>query len=155
MQPIAGGQTVHVWIDKKTMFEIQQLDHLVIRARDIEMMVQFYCDVVGCAVDKRNEDLGLVHLRAGHSMIDLISVDGKLGLMGGKAPEGEGHNLDHLCLRIEPFDLTSLLAHLQTHGVQASPLYHNYGAEGYGPSLYIKDPEGNMIEFKGPPDPQQ
>ncbi|MEW6128840.1 MAG: VOC family protein [Acidobacteriota bacterium] len=136
------------------MFEIQQLDHLVIRVRNLETMVQFYCEVVGCSMDKRNEDLGLAHLRAGKSMIDLISVDGKLGLAGGKAPENEGHNLDHLCLRIEPFDLASLLAHLQKHRVEASALYHNYGAEGYGPSLYIRDPEGNTIEFKGAPDPQ-
>jgi catechol 2,3-dioxygenase-like lactoylglutathione lyase family enzyme len=131
------------------MISIKQLDHLVIRARDLEAMVRFYCEVVGCRLDKRVDELGLVHLRAGRSMIDLISVDGKLGLAGGAPPQAEAYNLDHLCLQIEPFNLDELLSHLQSHGVAASDLQHNYGAEGYGPSIYIKDPEGNTIEFKG------
>lgn len=134
------------------MISIKHLDHLVIRARDLEKLVRFYCEVVGCTLDKRVDELGLVHLRAGTSMIDLISVDGKLGLAGGAPPQAEAHNLDHLCLRIEPFNLDELLAHLQQHGVEASDLQHNYGAEGYGPSIYIKDPEGNTIEFKGAAD---
>jgi glyoxylase I family protein len=134
------------------MIQIKQLDHLVIRVRDLEAMVRFYCEVVGCALDKRIDELGLAHLRAGHSMIDLISVDGKLGQMGGMAPQLEGHNMDHLCLRIEPFNLQDLLSHLEKYGVEASDLQHNYGAEGYGPSIYIKDLEGNLIEFKGAPD---
>jgi|ERR1044072_2092576 catechol 2,3-dioxygenase-like lactoylglutathione lyase family enzyme len=133
------------------MIPVKQLDHLVIRARDLDLMVRFYCEVVGCALDKRVDELGLVHLRAGRSMIDLISVDGKLGLMGGAPPQAEGHNLDHLCLKVEPFNLSEILSHLQNQGVDVSELQNNYGAEGYGPSIYIKDPEGNTIEFKGPP----
>jgi glyoxylase I family protein len=113
-------------------------------------MVAFYCDVVGCSLDKRVDELGLVHLRAGTSMIDLISVEGRLGLTGGAPPAAFGHNMDHLCLRVEDFHLESLVAHLQAYGVAASDVYQNYGAEGYGASIYIKDPEGNTIEFKGP-----
>jgi glyoxylase I family protein len=117
-------------------------------------MTGFYCNVVGCSLDKRVDELGLVHLRAGVSMIDLIAVDGKLGMVGGAPPAAEGHNLDHLCLRVEDFNVEEILAHLQEHGVEASDIYHNYGAEGFGVSLYIKDPEGNTIEFKGPADAQ-
>ena len=137
------------------MIRIKHIDHLVIRAKDLEEMIAFYCGVVGCTIDKRVDELGLVHLRTGKSMIDLISVDGKLGSMGGAPPDLEGRNLDHLCLRVENFTVEEILAHLQEQGVEASDIYNNYGAEGYGASLYIKDPEGNTIEFKGAPDTQE
>jgi catechol 2,3-dioxygenase-like lactoylglutathione lyase family enzyme len=132
------------------MLRIKHIDHLVIRAKDLEEMIGFYCDVVGCTIDKRVDELGLVHLRAGKSMIDLISVEGKLGLTGGAPPEVEKRNMDHLCLRLEDFRVEAILAHLAAHGIEASDVYNNYGAEGYGASIYIKDPEGNTIEFKGP-----
>jgi glyoxylase I family protein len=133
------------------MFGIKGIDHVVVRARDLELMVGFYREVLGCAVDKRREDLGLVHMRAGASLIDLISVDGELGRMGGAAPAAEGRNMDHLCLRVEPFDEGEIRRHLRAHGVEVSELYHNYGAEGDGPSLYLRDPEGNVVELKGAP----
>jgi len=132
------------------MIQIKHIDHLVIRARNLEEMISFYCNVVGCSLDKRVDELGLVHLRTGTSMIDLISVDGKLGVMGGAPPEIEGRNMDHLCLRVEDFSGEAILIHLESNGVAASEVYNNYGAEGYGASIYIKDPEGNTIEFKGP-----
>ncbi len=133
------------------MFSIRHIDHVVLRARDLERMVAFYRDVLGCAVDRRRDDLGLVHMRAGASLIDLISADGKLGRAGGAPPPGEGRNVDHLCLRIDPFDEAELRAHLSSHGVAAGDTASNYGADGEGPSVYIKDPEGNTIELKGPP----
>jgi glyoxylase I family protein len=132
------------------MIQIKHIDHLVIRALNLEEMISFYCNVVGCSLDKRVDELGLVHLRTGTSMIDLISVDGKLGMMGGAPPEIEGRNMDHLCLRVEDFSVETILAHLESNGVATSEVYNNYGAEGYGASIYIKDPEGNTIEFKGP-----
>lgn len=135
------------------MFQIQQIDHLVLRVQDLPRMLEFYRDVVGCSIEKRRDDLGLVHLRAGRSMIDFISVTGKLGQMGGAAPGAEGRNLDHLCLRVEPFDAEALRAHLQTHGVTTTEVSSNFGAEGDGPSFYFEDPEGNTIEFKGAPWP--
>ena len=134
------------------MFGITGIDHVVIRARDLERMAAFYCDVLGCSVELRRDELGLVHLRAGRSLIDLIAVDGQLGRRGGAAAGPQGRNLDHLCLRIEPFEINELNAHLEAHGIEASPLQHNYGAEGHGPSLYLEDPEGNLVELKGPAD---
>jgi glyoxylase I family protein len=131
------------------MIRIKQIDHVVIRAKDLEAMIGFYCVVVGCTIDKRVEELGLIHLRAGKSMIDMISIDGKLGLTGGAPPEVEGRNMDHLCLRVENFNAEEIRTHLQEHGVEASDIYNNYGAEGYSSSIYFKDPEGNTIEFKG------
>ena len=133
------------------MFGIKGIDHVVVRARDLGRMVGFYREVLGCAVDKRRDDLGLVHMRAGASLIDLIAVDGELGRQGGAAPAAEGRNMDHLCLRVEPFDEDEIRSHLGAHGVEVSELYHNYGAEGEGPSLYLSDPEGNVVELKGAP----
>lgn len=128
------------------------IDHVVIRCRDLASMTRFYCDVLGCVVDKRNDKLGLLHLRAGRSLIDLISVAGELGRVGGAAPGVEGRNLDHLCLRIEPFDEAALRERFAAQGVELSRLHENYGAEGMGPSVYLADPEGNTIELKGPAD---
>ena len=133
------------------MFRIRHIHQVVIRARALERMAAFYRDVLGCAVDRRRDDLGLVHMRAGASLIDLISLDGKLG-RGGGAPAAEGgRNVDHLCLRIDPFDEAGLRAHLASHGVAAGDTQSSYGADGEGPSVYIEDPEGNTVELKGPP----
>ncbi|MBN8481225.1 MAG: VOC family protein [Xanthomonadales bacterium] len=118
---------------------------------DLERSIAFYRTVVGCEVVRQRESLGLVHLRAGASMIDLVSVDGKLGSRGGAAAGKEARNVDHLCLRIEPFDEADLLAHLRRSGVvPLGGAEINFGAEGDGLSLYFPDPDGNVIEFKGP-----
>ena len=103
-------------------------------------------------MERRQDDLGLVQLRAGRCLIDLVAVDGRIGRAGGAAPGAEGHNMDHLCLRCEPFDRATILAHLQAHGVRIGEFGSRYGAQGEGPSQYLFDPEGNMVELKGPPD---
>lgn len=133
-------------------FQLQQIDHVVLRVRDVAAMQAFYCDVLGCTVERRQDEIGLLQLRAGHSLIDLVGVDGKLGSIGGAAPGTEGHNMDHLCLRVDGFDLGAMRAWLEAHGAQVGEYGSRYGAEGEGPSLYLHDPEGNMLELKGPPD---
>jgi len=129
------------------------LDHVVLRVSDLDRARAFYCDVLGCSFEKWQENLGLLQLRAGSSLIDLIPLDGPLGRMGGAGPGQEGRNLDHFCLRIEPFDEAPLRAHLAAHGVEVGEVVQRYGAEGMGPSLYITDPDGNVVELKGPPAP--
>lgn len=134
-------------------FTVQRIDHLVFRVLDLERSISFYSDVLGCDVVKRRDDLGLIHLRAGSSMIDLVSIDGRLGKSGGAAPGVGARNVDHLCLRIEPFDEQAILQHFALHNVQPTgPASHNFGAEGFGLSLYFHDPDGNLVELKGPPD---
>ncbi len=133
-------------------FTVQGIDHVVLRVVDVEGMIRFYQDVLGCAVERRKDDLGLIQLRAGSSLIDLVDVSGELGQKGGAAPGAGARNMDHLCLRIDPFDEAQIRAHLRAHGVEAGELATRYGAEGDGPSLYIEDPEGNTVELKGPPD---
>ena len=125
------------------------LDHIVLRCRDTENMLRFYCEALGCTVDRRVERLGLIHLRAGAALIDLVSVDGPLGRKGGAAPGTGGRNLDHFCLRVEGFDFESLQRHFARFGIALDKVHLNYGAEGDGPSVYVEDPEGNTIELKG------
>ncbi|MGB7192951.1 MAG: VOC family protein [Collimonas pratensis] len=133
------------------MIHIREIDHLVLRVIDLDQMLHFYCEVLGCSVERRQEAIGLVQLRAGNSLLDLVPVDGKLGSAGGAAPGKEGRNLDHFCFRVEPFDEAAIRSHLQAHQVAAGPLASRNGAEGEGPSIYVSDPEGNVVELKGPP----
>ncbi|ALN56905.1 glyoxalase/bleomycin resistance protein/dioxygenase [Lysobacter enzymogenes] len=133
-------------------FRLLQLDHVVLRVRDTAAMVAFYCEVLGCSVERRQDEIGLVQLRAGDSLIDLVDVEGKIGRLGGAAPGEQGRNMDHLCLRAEPFNRDAIAAHLAAHGARIGEFGSRYGAEGEGPSQYLYDPEGNMVELKGPPD---
>lgn len=133
------------------MIRIGGLDHVVLRANDMEAMVAFYRDVLGCAVERElSPDFGLVQLRAGRSLIDIVSVKGKIGRAGGAGPGKEGRNMDHFCVRVEDFDAQAIRAHLARFGVHAGPVEMRYGAEGNGPSIYVQDPEGNTVELKGP-----
>ena len=132
-------------------FRLRQLDHIVLRAIDPAALEDFYCRVLGCTVEKRQEAIGLVQLRAGASLIDLVGIDSKLGRLGGAAPGAEGHNVDHICLAVEGYDEAAIRAHLEAHGARVGESGSRYGAEGEGPSLYLYDPQGNMIELKGPP----
>lgn len=133
------------------MIQLEGIDHVVLRCIEIESMRQFYCEVLGCHVERRQDGIGLLQLRAGSSLIDLVSIEGKLGRNKGGAPGREGHNMDHLCLRVAIYDEPAILAHLQAHGVRIGELGSRYGAQGEGPSIYLFDPQGNMIELKGPP----
>ena len=135
------------------MIRIRDIDHIVLRVSDLMGMLQFYQQVLGCSLERRQDAIGLVQLRAGRSLVDLVPVDGTLGRAGGAAPGKEGHNVDHVCFRVEPFDAEALRRHLAAHGVEAGPVESRYGAEGEGPSIYLKDPEGNTVELKGPPWP--
>ncbi|OAN63160.1 VOC family protein [Sphingomonas sp. TDK1] len=126
--------------DKKPPFHLEALDHVVLRVADIERSIGFYCDVIGCTVDRRRPEFNLVHLRAGASMIDLV---------GHEERTGAGDNIDHFCLQIAPFDEAALLAHLAERGVLTEPpIAPRYGAQGTGRSLYLQDPDGNRVELK-------
>ena len=132
-------------------FNVSRVDHLVLRVTDLEAILAFYVDLLGCPVEQAKESVGLYQLRAGASLIDIVPVDGKIGRAGGVAPGPEGRNLDHFCLRIDPFDAEAIGNYLKANGVDPGEIESRYGAEGDGPSLYLKDPEGNVVELKGPP----
>ena len=132
-------------------FRLSGIDHIVLRIADLERTLAFYCGALGCTVERRQEAIGLIQLRAGRSLIDVVPLDGKLGRAGGAAPGAGGRNLDHFCLRVEPFDGEAILAHLRASGLEPGSVESRFGAEGEGPSIYVTDPDGNVVELKGPP----
>ena len=134
-----------------TPINVRGIDHVVIRSRAIDKMLRFYGEVLGCKVERKVDEIGMTQLRAGSALIDLVDTEGVLGRKGGPAPGPNAHNMDHLCLLIEPWDSDRISAHLTEHGVTVGAVETRYGALGIGPSIYIEDPDGNVIELKGPP----
>jgi len=120
---------------------LREIDHVVLRVKDMQRMVRFYAEVLGAELVAYRPEFDMTHLRAGSSMIDLVAGDA-----------GAGRNMDHFCLRVEPFDEAAILAHLKSHGVALGETRTRYGAEGNGVSIYLTDPEGNQVELKGPSD---
>jgi len=111
-------------------------------------MLGFYRDILNCPVERELPELGLVQLRAGNALIDLLPADSELGRLGGGPPRQQGRNMDHLCLQIEMMGEAELLDYLSTNGITVEDFAERYGAQGYGRSLYIHDPEGNVVELK-------
>lgn len=132
-------------------FSLRAIDHIVLRARDVQGLARFYQEVLGCSFEKNQPEIGLLQLRAGQSLIDFVDIDGPIGRAGGAAPGKEGRNLDHVCLRVDPFDAEAIGRHLRMHGTEPGEVKSRYGADGQGPSIYVEDPEGNVVELKGPP----
>ena len=122
---------------------VKGLDHVVLRVADMDRAIAFYEQVLGLHVERRLETIGLVQLRAGTAMIDLVP---------GAPGEDRGRNMDHFAIRIAEMDVPALTAHLKRHGIDAGEVRRRYGAEGYGSSIYITDPDGNTVELKGPPE---
>lgn len=133
-------------------FGLLGIDHVVLRVRDLDRALHFYCAVLGCELERRVDALGLVQLRAGRSLVDLVPVSGPLGRAGGGPPGEQGRNVDHFALALDRFDEDAIRAHLAAHGVEAGPTGARYGAGGSGPSIYVRDPDGNVVELKGPGD---
>lgn len=136
-------------VNSEPAIKVRAIDHIVLRTGNPEALVTFYADVLGCTVERRlPEELGLIQLRAGASLIDIVPVDSELGRMGGGPPDPDARNLDHFCLQIEEMSEEELTAWLAKHGIEAGPFERRYGAEGFGRSVYVKDPDGNTIELK-------
>ena len=133
------------------MIRIRDIDHVVFRVRDVQRAIAFYRDALGCTLEREQRAIGLWQMRAGRSLIDLVPVDGELGRAGGAPPGREGRNVDHVCLRVEPWDEAAIRAHLATLGLTTEASKLRSGADGTGPSFYLTDPDGNTIELRGPP----
>ena len=125
------------------------IDHVVLRVRDLERSIAFWRDVLGCPVEKVQAELGLVHIRVGHALLDLVDVNGELGRKGGAPPGPEARNMDHVCFQVSPFDAAAIQAHLAARGVACEPPKQRFGSVGYGNSIYLSDPDGNAIELRG------
>ncbi len=135
--------------------DIRGLDHVVIRVAELERSLAFYRDALGCSEERRIDAIGLIQLRAGASLIDLVPIDSPLGRAGGPAAppvEQGGRNMDHFALELGHFDEAAICRHLEKHGIEPGAVSRRYGAKGDGPSMYIRDPDGNTVELKGPPE---
>ena len=131
------------------MFVISGIDHIVLRTTKLNMMLDFYSGILGCKVEREtSEETGLIQLRAGKALIDLVVVDSRLGKLGGGAPTSTENNLDHFCLQLKPISESEIKSHLSSHGIEVGDFNDRYGAQGLGKSLYIKDPEGNVVELR-------
>jgi catechol 2,3-dioxygenase-like lactoylglutathione lyase family enzyme len=122
---------------------VKGLDHVVLRVADMDRAIAFYEQVLGLHVERRLESIGLVQLRAGAAMIDLVPRT---------EDEDDGRNMDHFAVRIAEMDVAAISAHLHRHGIDPGEVRRRYGAEGYGSSIYVTDPDGNTVELKGPPE---
>ena len=131
------------------MLEVAGIDHIVLRTTKLKDMLEFYCNVLGCTVERETTiETGLTQLRAGSALIDLVTVDSDLGRMGGGAPTEFENNLDHFCLQLKPISEIEIEKHLSEHGINEGSFHDGYGAQGVGKSIYIKDPEGNTVELR-------
>jgi catechol 2,3-dioxygenase-like lactoylglutathione lyase family enzyme len=124
----------------KLPLRVAELDHVVLRCRDVPRALEFYTRVLGLTEERRIEQIGLIQLRAGASMIDLVPTDRR---------DEPGRNVDHVCLGIEAADLAEVARYLRGAGVQVmGEPARRYGARGMGMSIYVLDPEGNTVELK-------
>ena len=131
------------------MIEIACIDHVVLRTTKTEEMLDFYRNVLGCNVEREtSDDTGLIQLRAGNALIDLVKVDSDLGRAGGGPPIKTENNLEHFCLQLKPVSEAEIKDHLSKHGIDNGSFHKRYGAQGLGKSIYISDPEGNTVELR-------
>lgn len=127
-------------------FDIEGIDHLVLRVRDLTKARKFYEELLGCVMERELPDLGLYQLRAGRQLIDLVPIGGKLA--GNFEVIQKTGNLDHFCLTIAPFEPDAITELMIAAGVPCSKVETRYGADGYGLSIYVTDPDGNTLELK-------
>lgn len=123
-------------------FAIGEIDHIVLRVENVARAITFYSNVLGAREERRVDSIGLVQMRAGRSLIDLVPLP--------EGHSGGGGNVEHFALTISPFEPEILAEHLATNGLDCGQVERRYGAGGFGPSIYIKDPDGNVVELKGP-----
>ncbi|HMG46209.1 MAG TPA: VOC family protein [Allosphingosinicella sp.] len=130
-------------------YALEGIDHVVLLVDDMAEARHFYCAVIGCAVDRALPEYGMLQLRAGAALIDLVDISSEEGAWA-RPPAAGGRNMDHVCLATGPWDEAALRAHLAGHDVEIVEEGIRYGAHGDGLSFYVRDPSGNTLELKGP-----
>ena len=131
------------------MFDVVGIDHVVLRTSKIDEMLNFYCGVLGCKVERESApEIGITQLRAGDALIDLVRVDSKIGKLGGGPPSKTENNMDHFCLQLKMISEEEIKNHLESHSIYVGEFSDRYGAQGSGRSVYINDPEGNTVELR-------
>ena len=134
----------------KPPFALEGIDHILLLVKGMAPAMRFYTKVLGCTVEDRLPQYGMLQLRAGSALIDLVDIavpQGRWAL----PPVAGGRNLDHLCLALAAHDEAKLRRHLARHRIAIVEEGIHGGSRGESLSLYVRDPSGNVIELKGPP----
>jgi catechol 2,3-dioxygenase-like lactoylglutathione lyase family enzyme len=132
-----------------TPITVTGLDHVVLRVRDLERSIGFYRDVLGlpieCLEEYRAGTRPFVSARVGGQLIDLVpdpNYDPAAGTRSG--------GFMHLCVRVAGALERDVLPRVRTRGVdlvEDAPAIR-LGATGYGRSIYVRDPDGYVVELK-------
>jgi catechol 2,3-dioxygenase-like lactoylglutathione lyase family enzyme len=130
------------------LVKITEMDHIVLRVKDVETSLRFYTEILGLRSERvdqwRAGNVRFPSVRLNDdTIIDLFASDqDPIGRDGRR-------NLDHYCLVIEPTDMTELKSRFEALGVgiQAGP-GQRWGSHGDGISLYIYDPDDNVVELR-------
>jgi catechol 2,3-dioxygenase-like lactoylglutathione lyase family enzyme len=122
--------------------QVVGFDHLVLRVADVERSLAWYRDRLGLAVERDQE------WRRGEVLFPSLRIDAGtvIDLLAG---ERTGTNVDHLCLVLDGFDPDAALASGEWD-VAVEPM-DVWGARGTGRSLYVHDPDGNVVELRSYP----
>lgn len=130
-------------MSERPPFRFHGLDHVVLQIADVERSLAFYVDALGLALERVIEDLGIYQLRCGRHLIDLQVLPAGETL----APK-PGRGMEHLCLLLAG-DTATMLPWLARHDVPIlwGPV-ELYGADGFGTSIYVCDPDDHTIELK-------
>ncbi len=132
------------------MSRITAIDHIVLKSPDVENSLSFYCGVLGL------EGIRLDEWRKGEVRFPSVRITGDtiIDVFPGNDPAapGEGQQLDHYCLVVEPGGLDELLAKVESFGIEPGPKQSRWGAHGRGESSYLVGPEGVTIELRHYPD---
>ncbi len=129
--------------------KITEMDHIVLRCRDMDASLRFYTEVLGLGIERIDDfragkvPFPSVRLNA-DTIIDLFPFPDQEPL-GKNDPK----NQDHFCMVVEPCDLAAVRAEMEALGigVREGPATR-WGAHGNGISLYIFDPDDNVVELR-------
>lgn len=121
------------------MLRVTALDHIVLVVGDVERSVAWYRDRLGLEVLRFDE------WQAGRVPFPSVRVD-EGTIIDILAGPRAGTNVDHLCLVVEPTDLAAVAAAGDVDVVEGPVT--RWGARGDGTSLYVRDPDGNMVELR-------
>jgi glyoxylase I family protein len=136
--------------EAKPPFALEGIDHILLLVSGMKPAVRFYTEVLGCRVEGELPQYGMLQLRAGAALMDLVDIAAPEAGWA-KPPVAGGRNVDHLCLALGIHDEAELRRHLARHRVEIIEEGVHGGSRGESLSLYVRDPSGNVIELKGPP----
>jgi catechol 2,3-dioxygenase-like lactoylglutathione lyase family enzyme len=124
------------------MVRVVGFDHVVLRCSDVDASLRFYCDALGLAAERVDE------WRRGEVLFPSVRIDATtlIDLFPG---EPDGTNLDHLCLVVERTDLQAVAETLEPEREPGNAVLEGrYGAQGVASSIYVHDPDGNVVELR-------